>query len=99
MNNNLKSRLRARKYRKCMKTWHEASTSGELKRNSKVVCWTSGSESALKLQFLGRKNVGGGGHFDTPWPLNLRTKHRVEFSQCHVQSFFSHLVFFKKQHD
>ena len=40
-NNNLKSRLRARKYSKCMKTWHEASTSGycsrELKRNSKVV--------------------------------------------------------------
>ena len=40
-NNNLKSRLRARKYSKCMKTWHEASTSGhcsrELNRNSKVV--------------------------------------------------------------
>ena len=41
-NNNLKSRLRARKYSKCMKTWHEASTSGycsrELKCKSKVVC-------------------------------------------------------------
>ena len=40
VNNNLKSRLRARKYSKCIKTWHEASTSGscsrELKRNSKA---------------------------------------------------------------
>ena len=36
----LRITLRARKYNKCMKTWHEASTSGysrELKRNSKVV--------------------------------------------------------------
>ena len=37
---NLKSRFRARKYSKCVKTWHEASTSGycsrELKRDSKV---------------------------------------------------------------
>ena len=42
--NNLKSRLGARKYSKCMKTGHEASTSGycsrKLKRNSKVVPWT-----------------------------------------------------------
>ena len=28
MNNNLKSRLHARKYSKCIKTWHEASTLG-----------------------------------------------------------------------
>ena len=27
MNNNLKSRLHARKYSKCIKTWHEALTS------------------------------------------------------------------------
>ena len=43
-NNNLKSTLRARKYSKCMKTWHEASASGycsrELKRTSKVVYCT-----------------------------------------------------------
>ena len=36
-----KSRFGAKKYSKCMKTWHEASTSGyclqELKRNGKVV--------------------------------------------------------------
>ena len=41
MNSNLKSRLPAKIYSKCMKTWHEASTSGyclrELKCNSKVV--------------------------------------------------------------
>ena len=42
-NNNLKSRLVlscARKYSKCMKTWHKSSTSGycsrELKRNSEM---------------------------------------------------------------
>ena len=39
-NNNLKSRLGARKYSKCMKTGHLASTSGycslELKRNSEM---------------------------------------------------------------
>ena len=47
-NNNLKSRLGARKYSKCMKTWHQASTSGycsrELKRNSEMgFCLVSSS--------------------------------------------------------
>ena len=35
-NNNQKSRLRARKYSKCMKTWHEASTSGLCSRELKL---------------------------------------------------------------
>ena len=54
-NNNLKSRLRARKYIKCTKTWHAALTSGycsrDLKRNSKVVYTT-------RLQFgISRKEL------------------------------------------
>ena len=42
VNNNLKLRFCVRKYSNCMKTWHEASTSGycswELKHNSEMGC-------------------------------------------------------------
>ena len=56
---NYARRLGARKYSKCMKTWHEASTSGccsrELKRNSKVPylpCFQELSDTTDYIIFL-----------------------------------------------
>ena len=60
VNNNLKSRLWARKYSKCMKTWQEASTSGycsrELKRKTKVVYLPV---KYIGIAFTGRSYKGG----------------------------------------
>ena len=41
-NNYLKSKLRARKYSKCMKTWHEALTSGYCSRELKRIKFERG---------------------------------------------------------
>ena len=64
-NNNLKSRLRARKYRKCMKTWHKASTSGycsrELKSNWKVVYYRYFINPLSRVVFFHPSLFGEGG--------------------------------------